>query len=269
MIKILFISILLLSYTFAANSISGKNSTKVMSNTRGSNSLNESSNKLPTVNLSSKEDAKEKRDKLSDALNEMKNDHLAENSDEYKMSADDQRKFEKLQKKMKKMFQKLETLDDSYKVDGLNVINKHNFKNDLKEEFSKKELSQKIEKNKTVNYLYQNSPKFAIKKVSTDGVSDNGNSGSVVDPALTDPTHVKPMTVYDKHFEPLGRLPVKGMSSPKHFQNIYSKDGYQVSSKIRYPAKMNIIAEIITGCHVNIEKCIGTKLFFFLIKTNF
>ena len=84
---------------------------------------------------------------------------------------------------------------------------------------------------------------------------ENLESGKI-NPALVDPIHIQPLTVYDKGFEPLGKVEPPGMEHWTHFANPTAKNSYLKTDGPKYPSELHTIGTIVTGCHEQVNQCI-------------
>jgi len=94
------------------------------------------------------------------------------------------------------------------------------------------------------------------KKVDreTEKLEDSGMAG--INPALIDPTHVQPLVVYDKGFEPLGKVEPPGMEHWTHFADPQAEGSHLSTKGQKYPGELKTIGQIVTGCHEQINQCI-------------
>jgi hypothetical protein len=79
---------------------------------------------------------------------------------------------------------------------------------------------------------------------------------SEINSALTDPIHAVPLVTYDKNFEPIGTVQTKGLEKSRHFANKYASHSYLRTGGPSYPAGLNTIGKIISGCHNKINECV-------------
>jgi len=112
-------------------------------------------------------------------------------------------------------------------------------------------MNNKYNKKGSFEYIYdkQNNPKILGAKIQAKLSGSN-------DPALIDPIHVNPMVVYDKNFEPLGKIVTKGMEHWTHFANPVAADSFLTNKGPKYPHQVNTIGKIVQGCHEEINQCI-------------
>jgi len=112
-------------------------------------------------------------------------------------------------------------------------------------------MNNKYNKKGSFEYIYdkQNNPKILGAKIQAKLSGSN-------DPALIDPIHVNPMVVYDKNFEPLGKIVTKGMEHWTHFANPVATDSFLTNKGPKYPHQVNTIGKIVQGCHEEINQCI-------------